>query len=222
MSLIGNISDTAKASGTMSDQLQGTQLSQEGFLKLLLAQLKMQSPTNPFDSSTMMQQISQLTGLSAAEELAKTVKGLGENMGTSQILDASRLVGQHVQIPSQIIPLTEEEGLKGAIVVPKGINSVDISIRDMNDKILKTLTLSPQSDGVMDFAWDGLDSANQKMAPGYYKITAEASLNGKNTSLAVAGNFKVNSVTQDRIGKGIILNVDGLGGVNMKDIIKIL
>ncbi len=220
--MIGNVAESSKTSASMADQLKGTQLSQEGFLKLLLAQLRLQSPTSPFDSSTMMQQISQLTGLSSAQELEKTVKSLGENMGTSQILEASRLVGKEVQIPSEKCPLVEREGLKGAVVVPKEVDTVEVTIRDANEKVIKKMTLAAPSDGVLDFSWDGMDSANQKMAPGFYKVSANAVVSGQNTALPVAGTFKITSVALDRSGKGVILNVDGLGGVNIKDIIKIM
>lgn len=222
MSMIGNVEAGSQTTSSMADKLKGTQLSQEGFLKLLLAQLRLQSPTSPFDSSTMMQQISQLTGLSSAQELEKTVKSLGENMESSQILEASRLVGQSVQIPSQSCPLVEKDGLKGAVIVPKGVDTVEITIRDANDKIVKNITMGAPSDGVLDFSWDGMDTTNQMMAPGYYKVSASAVMSGQNTALPVAGTFKVNSVALDRGGKGVILNVDGLGGVNLKDVIKIM
>ena len=222
MSITGNITTENPVATSMSDQLRGTQLSQEGFIKLLLAQLRLQNPTSPFDSNTMMQQISQLTGLSSAQELEKTIKSFGESIGTSQILEASKLVGQTVQIPSDTCQLVEREGLKGAVIVPKGVDTIEISIRDANDKIVKQITMGAPSDGVLDFSWDGMDAGNQMMAPGYYKITASAVMGGQNTALPVAGNFKVNSVASDRAGKGVILNVDGLGGVNIKDIIKIM
>lgn len=222
MSMIDNVAEARQSTSSMGEQLRETQLSQDGFLKLLLAQLRMQSPTSPFDSSTMMQQIAQLTGLSSAQELEKTVKTLAESMGTSQILEASRLVGQHVQIPSEKCPLVQGEDLKAAVIVPKGVDSIDVTIRDANDQIVKTMHLGAPSDGVLDFTWDGMNMSNQPMAPGYYKVSATSILNGQNTALPVAGTFKVNSVAQDRLGKGIILNVDGLGGVNMQDIIKIM
>lgn len=222
MSITGSVGVQSSSSASLADQLKGTQLSQEGFLKLLLAQLRLQSPTSPFDSSTMMQQISQLTGLSSAQELEKTIKSFGESMGTSQILEASRLVGQTVQIPSETCQLVEREGLKGAVIVPKGVDTVEISIRDANNKVVKQMTMGAPSDGVLDFTWDGMDASSQMMAPGYYNVTASAVMGGQNTVLPVAGTFKVNSVALDKTGKGVILNVDGLGGVNIKDIIKIM
>lgn len=220
--MINNVTDSARAPSTMAEQLKGSQLNQDGFMKLLLAQLRLQSPTSPFDSSTMMQQISQLTSLSSTQTLEKTVNKLSESMGTSQILEASRLVGQHVQIPSETCPLVSGEGLKAAVVVPKGVDKIEVSIRDIHDKLIKTIQLDAPSDGVLDFSWDGLDDANNSMPAGFYKVSANAALNGKNTLLPIAGTFKVNSVALDKGDKGVILNVDGLGGVSMKDIIKIL
>lgn len=220
--MISNIAESTGSSATMADQLKGSQLTQDGFMKLLLAQLRLQSPTSPFDSSTMMQQISQLTSLSSTQTLEKTVKSLNENMGASQILEASRLVGQHVQIPSETCPLVEGEGLKAAAVVPKGVDKIEVTIRDLHDNIVKKMTLNPPSDGVMDFSWNGLDASNNAMAAGFYKITANATLGSENIALPIAGTFKVNSVALDKGAKGVILNVDGLGGVSMKDIIKIM
>ncbi|MFI4918038.1 MAG: FlgD immunoglobulin-like domain containing protein [Legionellales bacterium] len=219
--MISNIAEST-GSASIADQLKGSQLTQDGFMKLLLAQLRLQSPTSPFDSSTMMQQISQLTALSSTQALEKTVKGLSDSMGTSQILEASRLVGQHVQIPSETCPLVTGEGLKGAVVVPKGVDKIEVTVRDSHDNIVKTMSLNPLSDGVLDFSWNGMDAANNPLAAGYYKVSASTSLDGKNVALPVAGTFKVNSVAMDRNGKGVILNVDGLGGVSMQDIIKIM
>lgn len=219
--MIGNVPVNTSSVG-MTEQLKGSQMTQEGFMKLLLAQLRLQSPTSPFDSSTMMQQISQLTALSSTQSLEKTVENLSENMGSSQILEAARLVGGHVQVASETCPLVKDEGLKGSVVAPKGVDKVEVTIRDSHDKIVKTLNLDVLSDGVIDFSWDGMDSTGQQMAAGYYKISANTTLDGKNITLPTAGTFKVNSVALDRTGKGVILNVDGLGGVNMKDIIKIM
>ena len=222
MSTISPVVDGSYSSGTLADQLKGSQLSQDDFMKLLLAQLRLQSPSSPFDSSTMMQQISQLTSLSSTQQLEKTVKSLSENMGASQVLDASRLVGKNVQVPSEKCALIQGEGLKGSVIVPKGVDSIEVSIRDEKDKIVKTINLNPSSDGILDFEWDGLNQVNNPMPSGYYKVTANAVINGENNALPVAGTFKVNSVALDRGGKGVILNLDGLGGVNMNDLIKIM
>lgn len=222
MTSMNSISDSNGSTASMADQLKGSQLSQEGFMKLLLAQLRLQSPTSPFDSSTMMQQISQLTSLSSTQELEKTVKSLNANMGTTHVLEAAHLVGKHVQIPSEQCALTGGAGLSGAAIVPPGVDTVRISIRDSSDKVIKTLTLNAGTPGALNFSWDGMDQNQHPMTPGLYKVTASAEVNGDTTAIPIAGTFKVDSVALDKNGKGVILNVDGLGGVAMNDIIKIM
>ena len=55
MTAITGIADTSQNVGDMVSKLRDNNLDQDSFMKLLLAQLKMQNPTNPFDSTTMMQ-----------------------------------------------------------------------------------------------------------------------------------------------------------------------
>jgi flagellar hook assembly protein FlgD len=62
----------------------------------LVSQLKLQDPSNPFDSNTMMQQVSQLTNLSSTQELEKVIQSLNQNMSASQMIQAAQLIGKNV------------------------------------------------------------------------------------------------------------------------------
>ncbi|WP_133128889.1 FlgD immunoglobulin-like domain containing protein [Legionella nagasakiensis] len=200
----------------------GNQLSQDDFIKLLLTQLKLQSPTNPFDSNTMMQQISQLTTLSATHELEQTIKNLNTNMGTSQVLEASHIVGKKVQVLKDTSPLIAGEGLKGSVVLPDDVDGLTVTIKDAAGKTIKTIELGASSAGVVDFAWDGLDAEGKPQSPGFYTLSANASIRGETVSVPTAGTFTVNSVALDRNGKGVILNLEGIGGIGIGEVIKIL
>ncbi len=200
----------------------GTQLTQDDFMKLLLAQMRLQSPENPFDSNTMMQQISQLTTLSATKEMEETVKGLNTSLGTSQVLSAAQLVGKKVQVPGETSPLIAGEGLRNALIIPQNAEKVTVTIKDANDRIVKTMEMGPQAAGVLDFSWDGRDAANIQQSPGIYKISATGLVKGNDVNIPVAGTFTVNSVALDKNTRGVILNLDGKGGVNMDEVIKIM
>lgn len=199
-----------------------SELSQESFMKLLLTQLKMQNPLNPFDASTMMQQISQLTGLSATQELAKSVDIMKSSLGTSQVLEASGLVGKQVQVTSNVMQLNDTSEASGSISVPKGVEAIEVSILDSSGKEIRTLQLNSPSDGVLDFSWNGLDNEGKTMAPGFYTFTAKGLVAGEAVPLATATTVKVNSVALDRTNGIVVLNVEGLGGVSINDVVKIL
>lgn len=198
------------------------QLSQDDFIKILLTQMRLQTPQNPFDSNSMMQQMSQLTNLSATKEMEKAVATLNTNLGANQVLAASQLVGKKVQVANELSPLTATEGLKGSLILPESADNIIVTIRDQNNKVVKTLPLGASEAGVVDFKWDGLDADNKACNPAYYKMSVSAMINGQNVAIPTAGTFNVNSVALDKNGNGVILNLDGIGGINMKDLIKIL
>lgn len=221
MTIISSI-PSDKPSAVM--QVKGNkELSKDNFIKLFLTQLKMQSPLKPLQSSEMMQQMSQLTSLSATQDLEKTIKNLNSNLGKSQVLQASQLIGKKVQLLNSISPLTANDGLSGSVVLPAPAKDLKIAIKDKNENVVKTINLGDiQSNGLVDFKWDGKDEAGNVLAADFYKMTATATLNGQTTKLPTTGTFKVNSVGSDSKTDGVIINVDGIGGVNMEDVIKIL
>lgn len=222
MQAINGINNLNGTTGSAAQTQKSNQLSQDDFIKILLTQMRLQTPQNPFDSNSMMQQMSQLTNLSATKEMEKAVATLNTNLGANQVLAASQLVGKKVQVANEMSPLVANEGLKGSVVLPEASDNITVTIRDQNNKIVKSIDLGSSEAGVADFAWDGLDADNKASAPGFYKMSASAVINGQNVAIPTAGTFNVNSVALDRSGNGVILNLDGIGGMNMKDLIKIL
>jgi flagellar basal-body rod modification protein FlgD len=205
-------------------QVKGSkELSKDDFIRLFLTQLRVQSPLKPLQSSEMMQQMSQLTSLSATQELEKTIKNLNGNMGKSQVLQASQLIGKKVQLLNGLSPLSAAEGLGGSVVLPGDCRDVTVTIKDKSDKVVKTIKLGDNpASGLLDFSWNGMDEEGKALNPDFYKISAMATVNGQQTQLATTGTFKINSVGLDTKSDGVIINVDGIGGVKMEEIIKIL
>ena len=64
-------SATAEALGTATDK---TQLDNEGFLKLLIAQLDNQDPSSPTDSTTILTQTTQLAQMQTLQEQITTAR----------------------------------------------------------------------------------------------------------------------------------------------------
>jgi flagellar basal-body rod modification protein FlgD len=72
------------------------QMGQDAFLKLLVAQLRYQDPTNPSDGAEFLAQTAQFTQVERLTELAREQK----NMVSAQLmLGASNLVGRTVTYP---------------------------------------------------------------------------------------------------------------------------
>lgn len=197
-------------------------LSKDDFMTIFLTQMRMQSPLKPYDSAQMLQQMSMLTSLTSTEELQRTIQGLNLSIAKSQVMSASQLIGKRVQIPSGVSPLVAGHGLSGSVILPGSVSNVTITIKDKDGKVVKTIEKGESSSGVLDFDWDGKDADGNEMKADYYKISATATMDGKQVDLHTAGTFTIGSVAMNPETGAVIMNVDGLGGVDMGEIIKIL
>jgi len=85
------ISAVSNDSGSSSSILTGnTSLDESDFLMLLITELANQDPLDPLDDRDFIQQMAQLNTLSETMEL-------NDNMLTSQMLQATSLVGREVE-----------------------------------------------------------------------------------------------------------------------------
>ncbi|GAA1801018.1 hypothetical protein GCM10009682_23370 [Luedemannella flava] len=76
----------------------GSDLGQDAFLKLLVAQLKYQDPSNPADGTQFLAQTAQFTQL---EKLAQLVTDQQNMLAGQHILSAGSLVGRTVSFPDE-------------------------------------------------------------------------------------------------------------------------
>lgn len=88
---IGAIGGAGAQASTTMESLGG--LGPDGFMKLLIAQLRYQNPMEPSDPSDMMMQTSQLAQLDAVQQLASLQQ---RDIGMQQAVGAAALVGTHV------------------------------------------------------------------------------------------------------------------------------
>jgi flagellar basal-body rod modification protein FlgD len=198
------------------------QLSQDDFMRIFLKQMNSQSPLKPYDSAAMMQQMAEFTSLSASEDLKNTISKLNVNLNKSQAIAGSDLIGKQVSLLSDYSPLVKDQGLHGSVMLTQPATDVTVQIKDANNQVIKTVKLGSSGQGVTDFSWDGVGDNNQVYQPDNYHISATATVDGKQVDVYTAGQYKVNSVTWNRSNGAVILNVDGIGGVDMDELVKIL
>jgi len=111
--------NTTKVQAEKSAQTTGSsELSQDAFLMLLMAQMKNQDPLNPTDSSQFMSQQAAITQVSELQKLNKTLAS------SNQIMQASSLIGKEVSL---INPNDSESTISGTVSEAK-INSKGASV----------------------------------------------------------------------------------------------
>ncbi|WP_441230993.1 flagellar hook assembly protein FlgD [Tardiphaga sp. 215_C5_N2_1] len=90
--MIVNGVDTAKSTTSTTSSTSSTNMiDYNGFLQLLIAQMRNQDPTNPTDSTEYMSQLAQL---SSVEQAVQTNAKLDTLLSTSAITQAEGLIGR--------------------------------------------------------------------------------------------------------------------------------
>ncbi|OGH94729.1 MAG: hypothetical protein A2039_01405 [Candidatus Melainabacteria bacterium GWA2_34_9] len=117
--LVDITNNTTKVQAEKSAKTTGTsELGQDAFLQLLMAQMKNQDPLNPTDSSQFMSQQAQFTQISELQKLNKSLAS------SNQIMQASSLIGKNVSL---IDPNDAEKTILGTVSEAK-INSTGASV----------------------------------------------------------------------------------------------
>ena len=78
---------------TQSDQVSKTQVDYQSFLKLLVAQMKNQDPTNPMDSTQYM---AQLAAFSQVEQSVQMNTKLDQMLQSSTLEQAASIIGRTI------------------------------------------------------------------------------------------------------------------------------
>ncbi len=191
---------TASTTTSTSSTAKNT-LSQDSFLKLLVAQLKNQDPTSA-SSQDPNQMIQQLTGFSSLEQATQTNTLLQGLQSQSQALfqaQAAAMVGKSVKVDGSGFYLKSGQATMGLNL--SAAADVTVTITDANGHVVATLPKGEMAAGDNTLTWNGQDSAGNTLPDGDYKVSIKAtSASGAAVPYTSNLSMKVDSV---------VFNTDG-------------
>jgi flagellar basal-body rod modification protein FlgD len=194
------------------------ELMQEDFLTLMTAQLKNQDPMAPMESGEFLGQMAQFGSVKGLSDLNTSFASLSESLYSNQALMASSMVGKHALVAGNSGELPADGQLRGSVDLPQSVGSLMLSITDASGQPVKQIDMGVQSAGMVDFAWDGTNSAGEMMAPGTYQVKANAISNGVNTGFETFIEGEVRSISLGAGGSKMSFDIGGIGTVSFADI----
>ena len=212
------LEDTPVETGEIKSQ----ELTQSDFFALLSQQLSMQDPFEPVENDQMIAQMASFSTVDGIAKLNEEILNLNSVMSSSQALQASGLVGQKVLIPSDTGHVsTENPEVKGVVSTPAPIDTITVSIEDESGQVIRTFDVDGSAGGNIDVSWDGLDKNGAPVSEGQYSIKANGKVDGKSEDLAVSTYAHVTSVSLGSATTGAILNLRGMGGIQLTDVLAV-
>ena len=206
----GTTASSASAAASAATSAASSALNVQDFLQLMTTQLQDQDPLNPVSNTDFFSQIAQFSTVSGIDQLDSSFSTLATQLTSSQMLQASSLIGQSVLVPGTSTQLTSN-GLNGAVQVPAS-GDVTVQVRDSTGALVGTLDLGVQSAGNVPFSWDGKDGNGNALPQGTYTISAQVGSGSSAQSATTDVAAQVLSVSQSSSG-GLTLDLQGLGEV---------
>ncbi len=151
-----------------------SELGQDSFLKLLVAQMQHQDPLNPQGNEQFMAQLAQFTSL---EQLMGVNTALGDlYAATSSMNNASmtQLLGRDVTAYSDDIAYSGEGAQDIHFASAGEIERMTVTIMDEDGKVVARQELEGFPKGESSWTWDGNDLHGVQASEGKYTVSFNA------------------------------------------------
>ncbi len=182
------------------------QFGADQFITLMLAQIKNQDPLKPLEPAEFLGQLAQFSTVTGIQEMGSSVSDLVGSMRSSQALSGANLVGRDVLAPGDTAVFDGTTPVRAAVEAPSGAERVEFVVRDASGAVVRRAQVPPSVSGVTEMAWDGRADNGTVMPVGAYRIEALSRFGARGESAQVLLLSRVDSVTLDAAGRGIVLN----------------
>lgn len=210
---IGQINAQAQAANEGSEAVSGnSELGQEQFLQLLVAQMENQDPINPMEGQEFA---SQLAEFNSVEQLIGVNDGLtslqeSQEMMRSEMTNsmASSLTGKKVRALSEEINLEPGENTDINFELNNSADEVEIVIKDASGSVVRSETLNSAGSGENSWTWDGQNNDGVPVSEGQYDVEINATNGGETVDHRM---FTEGIASRVRFtGDGVNITVDGI------------
>jgi flagellar basal-body rod modification protein FlgD len=196
-------------------------LMQKDFLDLMVTQLRNQDPFKPMESGDFLGQLAQFGTVSGIDDLESAFEGLSNSLASNQALQAANLVGRKVLLSTNMVPLTDDASIQGALDLPVPADQVTVGVYEPSGRLVKQLNLGPNPSGIAEFSWDGRGDDGKPAPYGLYELRAEVTSGGQTQALDPMVYGHVKSVSLGRSGEPLTLEIPGLGNVDLSQVLQI-
>ncbi|MBK9795190.1 MAG: hypothetical protein IPP58_01590 [Holophagaceae bacterium] len=200
-------------------KLASNTIDKNGFLQLLVAQLKNQDPTSGGnDPNQMVQQLTSYSSLEQQQQTNSLLSGIqGQNTALFQAQAAS-MVGKRVEVDGSGFNL--QSGQSAMNLYLNAAANVKVTVKDASGNTVAELPQGTLSAGKSIVSWDGKDLSGNQLPDGSYKVSITATgQDGRAVAFQTSLIMKVDSVAFSSTGK--ITLISGTSIFSMENVLGI-
>ncbi|MBN9230857.1 MAG: flagellar biosynthesis protein FlgD [Legionella sp. 40-6] len=199
-------------------QITPSNLGQQDFLRLMVAQIQNQDPLQPQVNGEFLSQLAQFSTNDGVNKMQESMQQMANSLQSNQALQASALVGRKVLVASDALTLEKDGDAKTGIDVPPGATNLVAYIYNDAGELVKTMNLGSKEAGFVQFPWDGSGQDGKRLNEGRYRVSVHGTYMGQEVAFKTMTTANVDSVSLGQNGEGLRLNVAGVGAVGLDQV----
>jgi flagellar basal-body rod modification protein FlgD len=168
------------------------------FMRMFLTQLKYQDPTNPLESYELAAQLAQFSTVEKLTQATSLLQNIQNYSAAINNAEMASLVGKDIAG----LRNTVEVKTDGVTTLDYRLDSpranVTVTVKDESGNIVHSENRGNQNAGAYQVAWDGKDSAGNKVSEGTYTVEVQG----------VDSDGNIGTVRTTVHGTAISLNLD--------------
>lgn len=150
-------------------------LDKDAFMKLMLAQMKHQDPTNPMQAHEMAAQLAAFSSVEQLQNLNMTMEGMKKAQAPIQQFEALNLIGKAVSGDSaQLTRVSGDNTHTFQYKLLKDAEDVTLTVKNAQGEDVRKFTMKQLKAGPNSIVWNGQDERGIEQAPGDYTLAIEA------------------------------------------------
>ena len=211
---------TATAAAAAAASKSSQTIGQDGFLKLLTEQLKTQDPTQPTDSTQMVQQMATFSQVAGISEMNASLKSMSSDLSAARFGDASGWIGRAALITGDVASQASNGAYAGQITLPADAKDVVLNLVNASGQTVYSQDLGAKSSGDVSWSWDGKDPSGAATKDGALQaIVTAVGTDGKSVSATNATWNEIQSVKSPASGTTQLITA--LGGIAPSDVLQL-
>ena len=190
-------------------------IDKDGFLKLLIAQLKYQDPLNPLNNDEFIQENTGFSQLEQLQNLNSAIKNVSSKFNKNDKSYAASYLGKYIATDSNSIKVSGSKIDPVQFHLAKSAD-VKVSVVDKKGNNVANIDLGELKAGNHKFVWSGKDNKGNYVANGTYSVSLSA-VTPDGTTIPIEKNAgKVVAVQFD--SAGIVLVTDQNQRINLDNV----
>ncbi|PCC12241.1 flagellar hook assembly protein FlgD [Pseudoalteromonas sp. JB197] len=181
------------------------------FLELLVAQIKNQNPLQPMDGTQYVSQLAEFSNVESLQGIRQNTSSGLDYMSSLTVLEATKMVGQSVDVKANSIALEKDGSVKGLVNLDTPADSVTVQLYNKNGELVEEKELPYSGVGALRFEFDNQDA-------GGYAVRAYTTTSGVPKQLETWLSGDVERVSVGATPQDILLQIDGLGNFGLTEI----